>query len=103
MPSRGILKLKNGHQSHHRIEGISMSYTVADQLLDILAATNVKRIYGIVGDSLNGLTDALRRHDDIAWIHTRHEETAAFAAGAEAHLTASWRSAPAVAVRVICI
>ena len=64
-----------------------MSYTVADQLLDILAATNVKRIYGIVGDSLNGLTDALRRHDDIAWIHTRHEETAAFAAGAEAHLT----------------
>ena len=46
-----------------------------------------KRIYGIVGDSLNGLTDALRRQGKIEWIHVRHEEVAAFAAGAEAHLT----------------
>jgi pyruvate dehydrogenase (quinone) len=47
----------------------------------------VKRIYGIVGDSLNGLTDAVRRQGKIEWIHVRHEEVAAFAAGAEAHLT----------------
>ena len=52
-----------------------------------LAAAGVKRIYGVVGDSLNGLTDALRRQGRIEWIHVRHEEVAAFAAGAEAHLT----------------
>src|SRR5262245_26646098 len=61
--------------------------TVADQFADILAAAGVKRIYGIVGDSLNGLTDALRRQGKIEWVHVRHEEVAAFAAGAEAHLT----------------
>jgi len=61
--------------------------TVADQLAEVLAAAGVKRIYGIVGDSLNGLTDAIRRQEKIAWVHVRHEEVAAFAAGAEAHLT----------------
>lgn len=61
--------------------------TVADQLVETLAAAGVKRIFGIVGDSLNGLTEALRRHGGIEWIHVRHEEVAAFAAGAEAHLT----------------
>src|SRR4029453_18211399 len=50
-------------------------------------AAGVKRIYGIVGDSLNGLTDAMRRQGVIEWVHVRHEEVAAFAAGAEAHLT----------------
>src|SRR6478672_165331 len=61
--------------------------TIADQFADILAAAGVKRIYGIVGDSLNGLTDAVRRQGKIEWVHVRHEEVAAFAAGAEAHLT----------------
>jgi pyruvate dehydrogenase (quinone) len=61
--------------------------TVADQFAETLAAAGVKRIYGIVGDSLNGLTDALRRQGKIEWVHIRHEEVAAFAAGAEAHLT----------------
>jgi pyruvate dehydrogenase (quinone) len=61
--------------------------TVADQFAETLAAAGVKRIYGIVGDSLNGLTDALRRQGKIEWVHVRHEEAAAFAAGAEAHLT----------------
>jgi pyruvate dehydrogenase (quinone) len=61
--------------------------TVADQFADTLAAVGVKRIYGIVGDSLNGLTDSLRRQGKIEWVHVRHEEVAAFAAGAEAHLT----------------
>ncbi|HTI84547.1 MAG TPA: ubiquinone-dependent pyruvate dehydrogenase [Acetobacteraceae bacterium] len=60
---------------------------VADLFLDILHSAGVRRIYGVVGDSLNGMTEALRKRGDIAWIHTRHEETAAFAAGAEAHLT----------------
>src|SRR5260221_8154582 len=61
--------------------------TVADQFAETLAAAGVKRIYGIVGDSLNGLTDALRRQGKIEWVHVRDEEVAAFAAGAEAHLT----------------
>src|SRR6187401_858401 len=64
-----------------------MARTVADQFAEILAAAGVKRIYGIVGDSLNGLTDAIRRQGKIEWVHVRHEEVAAFAAAAEAHLT----------------
>jgi pyruvate dehydrogenase (quinone) len=64
-----------------------MAKTVADQFAEILAAAGVKRIYGIVGDSLNGITDAIRRLGKIEWVHVRHEEVAAFAAGAEAHLT----------------
>jgi pyruvate dehydrogenase (quinone) len=64
-----------------------MAKTVADQFVETLAAAGVKRIYGIVGDSLNGLTDSLRRQGAIEWVHVRHEEVAAFAAGAEAHLT----------------
>lgn len=64
-----------------------MATTVADQFAQVLATAGVKRIYGIVGDSLNGLTDSLRRQGQIEWIHVRHEEVAAFAAGAEAHLT----------------
>jgi pyruvate dehydrogenase (quinone) len=66
-----------------------MAQTVASQFVETLAAAGVKRIYGIVGDSLNALTDAVRRHADLEWIHVRHEEVAAFAAGAEAHLTGS--------------
>jgi pyruvate dehydrogenase (quinone) len=61
--------------------------TVADHFAEVMANAGVKRIYGIVGDSLNGLTDAIRRQGRIDWIHVRHEEVAAFAAGAEAHLT----------------
>ena len=64
-----------------------MASTVADQMVEVLAAAGVKRIYGVVGDSLNGFTDALRRHGGIEWLHVRHEEVAAFAAGADAHVT----------------
>ena len=64
-----------------------MSRTAADYMAEALAQASVKRIYGVVGDSLNGFTDALRRLNTIEWIHVRHEEGAAFAAGAEAHLT----------------
>jgi pyruvate dehydrogenase (quinone) len=64
-----------------------MSNTAADYIAAALAKAGVKRIYGVVGDSLNGFTDALRRRGEISWLHMRHEEGAAFAAGAEAHLT----------------
>jgi pyruvate dehydrogenase (quinone) len=66
-----------------------MSKTVADQFIDVLVAAGVKRVYGVVGDSLNGLTDSMRRNGKIEWVHVRHEEVAAFAAGAEAHMTGS--------------
>ena len=58
-----------------------MTRTVADFMAEALARAGVKRIYGIVGDSLNGLTDSLRRIKKIDWVHVRHEESAAFAAG----------------------
>jgi pyruvate dehydrogenase (quinone) len=64
-----------------------MARTVADQFAATLAVAGVKRIYGVVGDSLNGLTDAIRRQGKIKWVHVRNEEAGAFAAGAEAHLT----------------
>src|SRR5271165_1586793 len=64
-----------------------MSQTVAEVLISTLAEAGVQRIYGIVGDSLNPVTDAIRRSGKIRWVHVRHEETAAFAAGAEAQLT----------------
>ncbi len=64
-----------------------MAKKVAELFTEVLAAAGVQRIYGVVGDSLNGITDSLRRRGDIDWIHTRHEEAAAFAAGAEAALT----------------
>jgi pyruvate dehydrogenase (quinone) len=64
-----------------------MSKTSADFITDALTKAGVKRVYGVVGDSLNGFTDSLRRQKQIAWVHMRHEEGAAFAAGAEAHLT----------------
>lgn len=62
-------------------------YRIADQVVDILERAGVKRIYGIVGDSLNPITDALRRKKTIEWIHMRHEEVGAFAASAEAQLS----------------
>jgi pyruvate dehydrogenase (quinone) len=64
-----------------------MSATAADYLASTLAQAGVKRVYGVVGDSLNGFTDALRRQQRVDWIHMRHEEGAAFAAGADAYLT----------------
>jgi len=60
---------------------------VAKLVVDTLATAGVRRIYGVVGDSLNGITECLRKQDRIEWIGVRHEEVAAFAAGAEAHLT----------------
>lgn len=64
-----------------------MATTVAEQITATLKGVGVERIYGVVGDSLNGITDALRKQGGIDWVHVRHEEVGAFAAGAEAHLT----------------
>lgn len=61
--------------------------TLADQMAATLAQAGVKRIWGVTGDSLNGLNDSLRRLKSIEWMHVRHEEVAAFAAGAEAAVT----------------
>jgi pyruvate dehydrogenase (quinone) len=60
---------------------------VADRIVQTLEAANVRRIYGLVGDSLNGITESLRGRNKIQWIAVRHEEVAAFAAGADAQLT----------------
>ncbi len=60
---------------------------VADVLVDTLVAIGVRNVYGVAGDSLNAITDSLRPRPEIAWVHVRHEEAAAFAAGAEAQLT----------------
>src|SRR6202008_1453024 len=64
-----------------------MTKKVADLLVDVLAEAGVRRIYGVVGDSLNGITDSIRVKKNLEWVHVRHEETGAFAAGAESHLT----------------
>lgn len=61
--------------------------TVADHVIEALRISGVRRVYGLPGDSLNGFTDAIRRSGEISWEHVRHEETAGFAAAAEAALT----------------
>jgi pyruvate dehydrogenase (quinone) len=61
--------------------------TVADHVISALRLSGVRRVYGLPGDSLNGFTDAIRRSGEISWEHVRHEETAAFAAAADAALT----------------
>lgn len=60
---------------------------VSEIIVETLIAAGVKRILGVVGDSLNGILEEISRHKEITWIPVRHEETAAFAAGAQAHLT----------------
>src|SRR5258708_4895485 len=66
-----------------------MKLNIAELIVKTLAAAGVKRVYGVVGDSLNGLTEALRQQTAIEWVLVRHEEVAAFAAGAEAQLSGS--------------
>lgn len=69
-----------------------MGNTLADDLVNLLVQAGVTRIYGLVGDSLNAFSDAVRRsggseHGGIDWVHVHNEEAAAFAASAEAQLT----------------
>src|SRR4051812_42639848 len=63
-----------------------MSKRVAEVLIETLEAAGVKTCYGIVGDTLNRIAHAIEQ-SDIDWVHVRHEEAGAFAAGAEAQLT----------------
>ena len=63
-----------------------MSKNVSDQLIETLVEAGIQRIYAVTGDSLNHVNAAVHRNGKIKWIHVRHEETAAFAAGAEAQL-----------------
>jgi len=72
--------------------------TVADLLAETLASAGVKRIWGVTGDSLNGFNDSLRRLGKIDWMHVRHEEVAAFAAGAEAAVRVSAQDSGAEAI-----
>ena len=67
--------------------GPGVAKKIAELFVEVLAAAGVERIYGVAGDSLNGITDSVRRRNGIEWVGVRHEETAAFAAGAEAALT----------------
>jgi pyruvate dehydrogenase (quinone) len=64
-----------------------MAHRVAEELVSRLEEAGVEHIYGVVGDSLNPITDAIRRSGKLKWIHVRNEEAGAFAAGAEAQLT----------------
>ena len=64
-----------------------MAKTIAQNLVEQLVAAGVTRVHGVVGDSLNSITNEIRLHKGIEWVHYRHEEAAAFAAGAEAQLT----------------
>jgi pyruvate dehydrogenase (quinone) len=66
-----------------------MARTIAEVIVESLKNAGVKRVYGLPGDSLNGFTDAIRKDGTLEWAHVRNEEVAAFAAGAEAHLTGS--------------
>lgn len=63
-----------------------MAKKVAEQLVEMLVEAGVKRIYAVTGDSLNEINDAVRRNEQLQWVHVRHEEVGAFAAGAEAQL-----------------
>jgi pyruvate dehydrogenase (quinone) len=69
------------------IWGWALAKKIAEVFVDVLAAAGVERIYGVAGDSLNGITDSVRKRQGIEWVGVRHEESAAFAAGAEAALT----------------
>ncbi|GAA5168697.1 pyruvate dehydrogenase [Pseudonocardia eucalypti] len=64
-----------------------MAQTVADQMIEVLTQAGVRRVYGLVGDSLNPIADAIRRNPDMDWVHVHNEEAAALAAAAEAQLT----------------
>ena len=70
-----------------------MAKKIAEQLIDTLVKSGVERIYAVTGDSLNEVNEAVRKNDQIKWIHVRHEETGAYAAAAEAQLTGHYSQA----------
>jgi hypothetical protein len=84
-----VSKLMDGRQAGGPIhtKERNMAKTVSEVFVETLIEAGVRRVYGVAGDSLNGLTDAIRKSNQIDWLHVRHEETAAFAAGADAQVT----------------
>ena len=72
---------------HQHEKGSIRMATVAEHIVATLKTNGVERVYGLPGDSLNGFTDALRKDGSIRWVHVRHEESAAFAAAADAATT----------------
>jgi pyruvate dehydrogenase (quinone) len=68
--------------------------TVAAKLVETLIQAKIPRIYGLAGDSLNSIVDEVRRHNALDWVHVRHEEVAAFTAGAEAQLSGQLTDGP---------
>jgi pyruvate dehydrogenase (quinone) len=74
---------------------------VAEVIVDTLRAAGVKRCYGVVGDTLNQVTDAIRR-SDMEWVHMRHEEAGALAAGAEAYMTGELTACAGSCGRAAC-
>jgi pyruvate dehydrogenase (quinone) len=76
-----------GLENYGKMRNGAMTKKVAELMVETLAEAGIRRVYGLPGDSLNGITDSIRRQKQVQWVHVRHEETAAFAAGAEAHLT----------------
>ena len=76
--------------------------TVADYLVETLEASGVQRIFGLPGDSLNGLTDALRRHEKLTWLHMRHEEGPRWLRRPLRRRRGSWPSARPAAARATC-
>jgi pyruvate dehydrogenase (quinone) len=68
-------------------EYLNMSQSIASFITQTLDQAGIERIWGVTGDSLNGISDSLRKMGKIEWLGTRHEEAAAFAAGAEAHIS----------------
>lgn len=79
-----------------------MKQTVAAFIAKTLEQAGVKQIWGVTGDSLNGLSDSLNRMGTIEWMPTRHEEVAAFAAAHKRSLPASWQCAPVHVDRATC-
>src|ERR1700733_10845121 len=73
--------------SHNKPKPTMSQKTIAEIVVETLIAAGVKRVYGVVGDSLNAILEQIAYHKEIEWIPVRHEETGAFAAGAQAHLT----------------
>src|SRR6266851_5414907 len=87
----GTVSRTHGRPSSRRSDSYqgerNMAKTVSEVFVETLIEAGVRRVYGVARYSLNGLTDAIRKSNQIDWLHVRHEETAASAAGADAQVT----------------
>src|ERR1700741_3762149 len=87
MPLLELLAPQRAYPVHHaNIRGSAMSKRVADVIVEVLQSAGVKRCYAVIGDTVNRIANAIHE-SEIEWVHMRHEEAGAFAAGAEAEFT----------------